>query len=190
MSLSILVGQEMRWQGEGKAKHRVAVPPDPETLKAIRELVSGVTGYDEERGDQLVVDSLPFEGDLLVDPSPVAVPATAPGPKLPPWQQLLNSYWHLILLAVLGVAVLAIMLRGVSKTRSRAAAAGDIELDKEIAPPAPVPEFAPPQSPARPELASSPDKTVEDILGKTRLSAQRDPNVTANVLRMWLQDPR
>jgi flagellar biosynthesis/type III secretory pathway M-ring protein FliF/YscJ len=189
MSISVLVGQEMRWQGAGKARQRVAVPPDPETLKTIRELVAAVTGFDEDRGDQLIVDSLPFEGNLLADPLTVATPTTAPDSKTPPWQELFKNYWHLVLLAVLGLAVIAVLLVGASKRRSGVPAV-DVELRREVAPAAPVPVVAAPSSPGAPALAPPVQNLANDILGQTRASAQKDPNVSANVLRMWLQDLR
>jgi flagellar M-ring protein FliF len=189
MSLSVLVGQEMRWQGEGKGRRRVAVPPDPETLKAIKELVAGVTGFDPDRGDQMVVDSLPFEGNLLADPLPVAAPATGPGPKTPQWQVLLNSYWRVILLAVVGVVVIAVMVIGVSKKR-RSVSESEVELQTGIGSSAPVPEVGAPGSSGMPELEPALENMADDILGRSRQSAQKDPNATASVLRMWLQDQR
>ncbi len=41
MSLAVLVDQSVRWEGDGAAEHRVLVPPTPETLKTIRDLVAG-----------------------------------------------------------------------------------------------------------------------------------------------------
>ena len=189
MSISVLVGQEMRWQGAGKTRQRVAVPPDPETLKTIRELVAAVTGFDEDRGDQLIVDSLPFEGNLLADPSPVATPTNVPDSKTPPWLELFKNYWHLVLLAVLGLAVIAVLLVGASKKRSGVPAV-EVELRREVAPAAPVPVVAAPKSPGAPALAPPIQNLANDILGQTRASAQKDPTVSANVLRMWLQDLR
>ena len=47
------------------------VPPSPEKLKAIRDLVAGVTGFSAERGDQITVESLPFESTLNLEPPPL-----------------------------------------------------------------------------------------------------------------------
>jgi flagellar M-ring protein FliF len=67
MSLSVLVGQQAKWEGDAKSRRRVAVPPDADTLTKIRELVSGVTGFSAERGDQLIVETLPFESMMNVE---------------------------------------------------------------------------------------------------------------------------
>lgn len=188
MSLSVLVGQEMRWEGNGKAKHRVAVPPDPDTLKAIKELVAGVTGFSPDRGDQLIVDSLPFEGNLSAEPLPVTATPKVPDTKTSQWLEVLNKYWHLILLALLGVAVIAIVL-GATRAR-REAPEDEVELRREVAGVGPRPEVTSPNSPGVPELAPPVTSTADAILGQTRISAQRDPNVAASVLRMWLRDVR
>jgi flagellar M-ring protein FliF len=78
MSLSVLVDQEVTWERDKNAYRRVLVPPAPEKLKVIRDLVAGITGFSAERGDQLVIETLPFETTLLLEPP--ASPATgAPG---------------------------------------------------------------------------------------------------------------
>ena len=68
MSLAVLVDQSVTWEKDGKAIRRVLVPPTPETLKIIHDLVAGVTGFNQERGDQLVIETLPFESTLLLEP--------------------------------------------------------------------------------------------------------------------------
>ena len=45
MSLAVLVDQAVTWQKEGSEFKRVLVPPSPEKLKVIRDLVAGITGY-------------------------------------------------------------------------------------------------------------------------------------------------
>ena len=68
MSLAVLVDQAVTWEGDGAARHRVLVPPAPETLKTIKDLVAGITGFNAERGDQLIVETLPFETSLNSEP--------------------------------------------------------------------------------------------------------------------------
>jgi flagellar M-ring protein FliF len=76
MSLAVLVDQQLTWEREGPGYRRVLTPPAPEKLRAIHDLVAGVTGFSAERGDQLVVESLPFEStQLLEPPAPQAAPA-------------------------------------------------------------------------------------------------------------------
>ena len=68
MSLAVLVDQSVTWEKDQKGVRRVLVPPTPETLKIIHDLVAGVTGFNAERGDQLVIETLPFESTLLLEP--------------------------------------------------------------------------------------------------------------------------
>ena len=75
MSLAVMVDQELHWERDGSGYKRVLVPPTPEKLKIIKDMVAGVTGFSAERGDQLVIDTLPFETTLQLEP-----PAAPPGP--------------------------------------------------------------------------------------------------------------
>src|SRR5450432_3505492 len=80
MSLAVLVDQEVKWEKDKTGFQRVLVPPSPEKLKFIHDLVAGVTGYNAERGDQLVIETLPFETTLLLEPP--QQPGTS-GPQKP-----------------------------------------------------------------------------------------------------------
>jgi flagellar M-ring protein FliF len=81
MSLAVLLDQDVTWQSDRGGFKRVLVPPAPEKLKVLRDLVTGITGFSAERGDQLVVESLPFETTLLLEPP--AAPVTPPAPASP-----------------------------------------------------------------------------------------------------------
>ena len=78
MSLAVLVDQDVTWEKDKNAFKRVLVPPPPEKLKVIRDLVAGITGFSAERGDQLVIETLPFETTLLLEP-PAVPNASVPG---------------------------------------------------------------------------------------------------------------
>jgi flagellar M-ring protein FliF len=81
MSLAVLLDQDVTWQKEGGGFKRVLVPPTPEKLKIIRDLVAGVTGFSADRGDQIVIDTLPFETTLLLEPPSSPAPPVTPAPK-------------------------------------------------------------------------------------------------------------
>jgi len=78
LSVALLVDQDVRWEGPPTAPRRVLLPPSPGKLKSIRDLVAGTISFDQTRGDQLVVESLPFEATLKQAPPP-APPAPVPG---------------------------------------------------------------------------------------------------------------
>ncbi len=83
MSLAVLVDQDVTWQKDGNGFKRVLVPPTPEKLKVIRDLVAGITGFSTERGDQIVIDTLPFETTLLLEPPSTSTPPAAPPGQAP-----------------------------------------------------------------------------------------------------------
>lgn len=80
VSLSVLLDQEMRWEGVGPKAKRVFDVPSPEKIKAIKDVVSAAVGLVTERGDQVIVESLPFDATLRV-PAPAApIPPAPPKP--------------------------------------------------------------------------------------------------------------
>ncbi|HEX4230579.1 MAG TPA: flagellar basal-body MS-ring/collar protein FliF [Bryobacteraceae bacterium] len=92
MSISVLVDQDLRWEklGKGSATHvrRIIEPPSADRMKSIQSVVAAAAGFNEKRGDQLTVETLPFESTLTADPPSdmlPAVPAThPPAPKFSP----------------------------------------------------------------------------------------------------------
>jgi flagellar M-ring protein FliF len=123
MSLAVLVDQDVRWEKDKNSFKRVLVPPSPEKLKVIRDLVAGITGYSQERGDQLVIESLPFEITLQLEPPVVAAPAATtpakPGSPLPGLPIPLDRKTLLIgagAAMVLAIAVFAFRRKGRKRT--------------------------------------------------------------------------
>jgi flagellar M-ring protein FliF len=197
MSLAILVDQAVQWEGEGSNRKRVLVPPSPETLKTIKDLVAGVTGFDADRGDQLIVETLPFESSLHAEPPKInkPVPVTKPV-KQPPWLEFLDKYRDFWTPAGIGVVVLLVLAIGLFRTKKRAkgkvlaeeqaaleAAEAHTQLsgggggNRQLE--AAVSEHEPAVSDATSSLAT-----------RVRELSKRDPLVTANVLRMWMQETK
>ncbi len=111
VSLSVLVDNELRWEGAGKKLKRVLVPPTPEKLKTIRELVSGIAGLSTERGDLLVVETLPFESTLSSEP-PSDAPLTTPAmdPRVPKWlAPVLSDGRTFVIAAAVGATVVMLL---------------------------------------------------------------------------------
>jgi flagellar M-ring protein FliF len=207
MSLSVLVGQETRMEGEGKNRHRVFIPPAPETLQKIKDLVGGVTGFNQERGDQLIVETLPFESNYENDPafnnlqSPKTVPSTDPQ-----WLQVLNRYRLQVIGVLVGLALLSIILRFIGVRRSEGKEPKDAEISREIERAAfhslpPGMEGQPGLNALSGSVAENAveaateasagarallNETQQEAAERIRELAQRDMTATANVLRMWL----
>ena len=67
VSVSVLVDHLSRWEGQGAQRKRVVVAPSQEMMASIRQLVAGAAGIKPDRGDQLIVEALPFEATLNVE---------------------------------------------------------------------------------------------------------------------------
>jgi flagellar M-ring protein FliF len=93
ISAAVLLDQDSVWQGQGAKRKRVLAPPTPERIKAIHDIVAGVLGTQTDRGDQVVIESLPFEQTLAEQEADnaAAVASTKPGKTLPqmPYAKLL-----------------------------------------------------------------------------------------------------
>lgn len=193
MSLAVLVGQSVRWEGAANARQRVLVPPSPETMKTIKDLVAGVTGFSTERGDQLIVESLPFESVLKLEPPPSGTTASKPTAQGPPWQQFLNKNMTVVILAGVGVLVLLVLAAVAFKLMRKKRSKGTIEIQAPAIM-APADEYAPAQLS---ELASAgqldapeptPEAPPEDLLEKVRQIVDTDVTPAAAVVRMWLRE--
>jgi flagellar M-ring protein FliF len=198
MSLSVLVDNNLSWEGSGSARHRVLTPPPPETLQTIRNVIAAATGFNADRGDQLTVESLPFESSLTAEP-----PAKGPSPpktKLvsgPAWVDLLSKNRNMVLLAALVLALGAALTVGVKKLFLNGSRKPDGRSPRELRQSermeqrTPQPEIAGPAAMrAVPETSSDRDlgNPIVDLVERVQQFAQSDQHVTANVVRLWLQE--
>ena len=129
ISASLLLDQDVQWQGKAK----VMVPPTPEKVKAIHDLVAGALGLSNDRGDQLVIESLPFEQTLVSEPPMPSAP-TPLAPKN--WIDTFNIDRRILIGA--GVAVLLIVLAGAMLLRKGKSKEPAIVAQAAIAPPGSV----------------------------------------------------
>lgn len=88
ISASVVVDQQVRWDGYGSKAKRILEAPSEETIQKVKDLVAGAIGFNEERGDQIIIESLPFESTLVKavpppDPSKPGAPPGAAAPKAP-----------------------------------------------------------------------------------------------------------
>jgi flagellar M-ring protein FliF len=208
MSLAILVDQDLTWQPEKAGYKRILAPPSPEKLKTIRDLVAGITGLNTERGDQLVVETLPFESTLNIDPPEGAKPA-APKPQGPlTWPPNRNT-----LLIGGGAAIALIVLGFVGAMLLRKKPKVTASADKAL----PAPVEAPPLESAKKgsiedriesrlaerdaaqqqmeaeainALAITPviTKTAEILAKHLREKIKAEPEISAQVLRAWIHE--
>jgi flagellar M-ring protein FliF len=174
MSVAVLLDQDVTWEKDGPGFKRVLVPPTTEKLKAIRGLVAGIVGFTEERGDQLVIETLPFETTLLTEPPRVSGPATSGKPVAAPWGLPLNLDRKQLLIgagALGGVLVLAILGLVLRRGKSRKVAAPQSSAPAEIAAPA-TPAMAPALTAAA-APASNLESRIESELAERDALQQR-----------------
>ncbi len=200
MSVSVLVDQNVRWdkKGKGAAAHfeRVIEPPSSERMKAIQSVVAAAAGVNSTRGDQLTVETLPFEATLNAEP-PASV-SPAPGSHSSPAQK----FSPMMIAAGAGAAVLLIAIaffafRGRAKrsvhgpemhTRLPAAELADESLA--------APEEPKIDAPVAPGLESAEGFNLAPIMTtKSQVltkqvgeEAKKDPAALARVLRSWLSE--
>jgi flagellar M-ring protein FliF len=112
LSLAVLVDNTIRWEGTGPKARRILEPASPQKLKAARDLVAAATGFSAERGDQLIVETQPFESTLSLEPPPgqPEAPPGSTGFQLPVWMQMGGKYKNLPVLIGAAVGVLLLLL--------------------------------------------------------------------------------
>ncbi|MBZ5591182.1 MAG: flagellar M-ring protein FliF [Acidobacteriia bacterium] len=201
LSLAVLVDQAVRWEGEGAKRKRVLVPPAPETLKAIHDLVAGVAGFTPDRGDQLIVETLPFETTLHPE-TDTGLPAPPPSANrpLPRWFDALRD--PKIGGAAAGGAVVVLLVlflmsrrgrkRGASASMPAAFEGAEALPSLEERVQARLAEQAQLEQKLEQEALSSikmpkvTSKKADVLARQIKESSKKDASVGAHVLREWI----
>jgi flagellar M-ring protein FliF len=213
MSLAVLVDQSVTWDKDQKGARRVLVPPTPETLKIIHDLVAGVTGFNAERGDQLVVETLPFESTLLLEPP---LQPGAPGPAKPPAPvaSILQLDRKMLLTgggAAVGAIVIGFLFAKLLRRKRKsavevtgaaelppadspaaraalAAANAEHELESQIAEREALQHKVDAQTLSSLKLAPVITKKAEVLTKHLREKIAKEPEVSAQILRTWIRE--
>ena len=193
LSVSVLIDHEVHFEGTGAQAKRVLTPPTPERLKVIHDLSAAAVGLNTERGDQMIVESLPFESTINLEP-PGAGPE-APAAPLSPLEQLKKNPKMLygagggavVLLAGIGFLIFKMMKK--SPAAAPARTTDSLPPTAEGATPrvAAADTWAPSSLGAGSLPALAPPR-IEVLTNQIRESAQRDGEVCAGVLRGWLRE--
>jgi flagellar M-ring protein FliF len=217
ISVSILVDQDVRWQGTGAKAKRVIDPPSAEKLKTIKDLVAGVVGIAPDRGDQVLIETLPFEATLNAEPPPPPAPALPPA-KYPQWlTPFLNDPKMLMIAggAIAGLLLVSVVLTVMLLRRKKKVAPAKVETKAAITgqtEPATSPNVAAAagaiQSQMKDKLAAQEalqaqadeaaltslklptvtTKKSEVLIKHLRDSVTKDTPGSANILRAWLTE--
>ena len=218
MSLAVLVDQEVNWEKDKNAYKRVLVPPSPEKLKVIRDLVAGITGFSQERGDQIVIETLPFETTLQLEPPWSAAPSAAPPAKqgipLPGLPLQLNQKTVMIGGGVLGGIVLlgvAGLIRRRKRSKKKAAAVSaqtalpsgapvqtsahalgapqlEAQLESQLAERDALQAQMDAQALSSLKLAPVITKKAEVLAKHLREKIAKEPDISVQILRTWIHD--
>ncbi len=200
ISASLLLDEDVQWVGKGKQKHRVLVPPSPDKIKAIHDLIAGVLGLQAQRGDQLIIEALPFEQTLANEFDGTGAPggpsaSRTSTPALWADQRVLIGAGAALLLG-LG-AVLFLLLRrrklGVEEAPKALSAAADgmtpeAKKTMEAAAAAALSAKAQAEQMYQTLQLPAPTKKVEVLREHLKEAVKKDPAFTASILRGWLEE--
>lgn len=210
ISVSLIVDHSIRWEGTGPKAKKIVEPPSAEKLKSIHELVAGVIGFTQTRGDQLIVESLPFESTLNAQPVeqlPPVAPAKPSQAWPGSWQELLKDK---VLLAAAGGGALVLLLllfivarmfrrggremnvTGVTPQLSAGASAGPVDFSKtmegQLAERAALKQQQETEALNSLKLPPVTTKKTEVLTKHVAEQAKKDPVAAAQVVRTWMAD--
>jgi flagellar M-ring protein FliF len=212
ISLSVLVDQDVTWEKEKNEYRRVLVPPAADKLTKIRDLVAGIAGFSADRGDQIVIETMPFETTLLLEPPPLpgtGAPAQPAGPfgLTVTWDRrtmgiAAGAAAGLIVL-VFGVLILfrrkgqgpgnpvtmaQELPAGESGPPPGALSAAESALQAKLAQREALQEQMDAQVLNSLSLAPVITKTAEVLAKHLREKIKQDPDVSAQILRAWIRE--
>lgn len=206
ISTIVLIDHTIRWEGTGAKARKTILPPTEAVLKAVHDVVGGIVAFNEQRGDQITVESLPFES--TTDAEPPAPPTPVSKQKAPgaDQQQLIIMGGGAVSVVILLAAAIFLMRR----RSARAMAASD------TAPTAvPAGSHAPGELPTASAATSEMERKIKEgheqqarleseimdrikmpassqaaevLIRHVRDNAQKDPAAAAGVLRAWMTE--
>lgn len=197
LSIAVLVDQSVQWQGKGAQMQRVLVPPTPEKLKTIHDLVATAVGFLPSRGDQLTVETLPFDSTLNSAPPVADLPPSAKQKSKKTdvsFQDLIKSN-PLLLWGSIGGLVVVVLMAFLLFRRKRVKT--EIVEGRAALPPGAGGHDAVTLSAAAQENAKAdssggvlqlPASRIEVIASQLRESATQDAEAWAQLLRSWIAE--
>jgi flagellar M-ring protein FliF len=192
ISSSVLVDHEVRWEGQGQQAKRTVHAPSPEQMKVIRDVIAGVLAFNAERGDQLIVESVPFEATLNPLPTGEAPKPAAPKSPMIVYVEKLQSNPMIGIGIGAGVLLLIAVGAGLMMKRRRKNRATAAQVNRALPEGAPAsvgasatPAAALPPAAAAPAIPVS--KRIEAAATHLREGASKDAQAYAGALAQWVQ---
>lgn len=213
ISVAVLVDQSVTWQKDGTAMKKVLIPPAPETMKIIHDVVAGATGFNQERGDQLVIETLPFESTLQIEPPAVpGAPGAAPKPTgmtlpFPINRKTLMIGGGALAGLIAGLAAAVVLLRKRKKKKAAIRMAAELagaetpagraalsaahaqqDLEAQLAERDALQQKSDAQVLNSLKLAPVITKKAEVLAKHLREKIAKEPEVSAQILRTWIRE--
>ncbi len=128
ISAAVLVDYVLERDEAGDKQTRKLQARGPDKIEAIRQLVSAAIGLDPSRGDQLIVQTMPFETTLQLQNQDLE-PA-APGAQTVPGQEILDRLKNEPMLMVAAGAAVLLLLGAVVWAMRRSRKKPSVALQK------------------------------------------------------------
>jgi flagellar M-ring protein FliF len=168
LSVAVIVDGNYKEAADAKggAKTRQFVARSPEEMEKIESIVKTAMGYDENRGDQVEVATMPFSW-AVAEEDPRAVPAGIP------WREYLLVAYKPAVSLVLAALFIFFVVRPLLKRKG--AAPGEASLLAG----GPAPALA---------AEGAPALKTGDIREQTLQLAQGNPSKTVGIVKTWLNE--
>ena len=209
ISVAVLLDQDIDWRHDKAGYHRVLAPPPPEKLQIVRNLVAGVIGLNTERGDQITVETLPFESTLTREPPPEPAAPAAPN------RNTLKLDRRMVIIAASAVGALLLLGSGFLLRRRRKAGANveltgpavlpasqigtpaaslksgnnlEQQIESKLAERDALQQQMEAEALQSLKLAPANTKTGEVLAKHLRDKIKKDPEVPAHIVRAWIRE--
>ena len=196
ISISVLLDYGLRFE-KGK---KIVEPPSADRIKVVRDLVAGVAGVVPERGDQVIVETSPFESTLSAEPEP-RVPVSGPGGDGQKGlrELMADKKFRIIggiacgLILVLLAGAAALLIRRKKHQRAvaippaiEAAAHAEGSIGSSIEDGGSLPSRQDEDLLSSLSLPEAPTRKAEGLVKRLQKEAKKDPVAAAQVIRSWL----
>jgi flagellar M-ring protein FliF len=203
ISTAVLIDQTVRWDGIGPKVHKTLVPPSADVLKGVHDIIASVTGFSEQRGDQITVETLPFESTLSAEP-PLPMPSPSKTQTAFDFKQpfVIGGVVALLLIVAAGFllarrttrvpviakdAAPAAIGAGQTLQTLETSSASDNALERQIADNEAQQAQIDAEALNRIKLPARSNKT-EVLARHIRTAVEKDPLSAANLLRTWVTE--
>jgi flagellar M-ring protein FliF len=203
VSTAVLLDQTLHWDGLGLKAKRTLIPPSADVIKGVHDIIASITGFSEQRGDQITVETLPFESTL--DAEPPAAPPPVVKTKPFDFKQPIVIGGGAVFLLLVAAVVFLLMRRPSKAKRAHDTAASPLGAGDAAAAALPAHDGAESRIQHQLDENQAEQNQLEaETLGRIKLppntkksevlvkhireSVKKDPVSAANVLRTWVAE--